>query len=444
MAYATDRNSPWRYCSAMPRNPSFADLGLAPVVTHALRRIGVESPFPIQVAAIPDALQGADVLGHAPTGSGKTLAFGLPLLQRLSGGSSRQSSPRGLVLVPTRELALQIESALDEPALSLGVRVTAIVGGVPTKRQIEKLKRGIDVVVATPGRLEDLATAESVSLSDVSVTVVDEADRMADLGFLPQVRKLLDRTASNGQRMLFSATLDGDVGELVARYLRSPSIHRAASTAPQRAAVRHYFFRVTAAQKGSVATSIAARTGSTIVFLRTKHAVDRFTESLLAEGVSAVSLHGDKSQAVRTRNLASFGDGSVPVLVATDVAARGLHVDGVSLVLHVDPPADAKDYTHRAGRTARAGESGTVVTLVTSAQQDQVSTLASEAGIDVTFTDVTVSSPILAEVAGARRPSGVPIVRPSTTQIAPSPRGGRRTPAGARGSRDRSSRRGRR
>ncbi|WP_072801732.1 DEAD/DEAH box helicase [Rhodococcoides yunnanense] len=426
----------------MPQHSSFADLGLAPVVTHALRRIGVESPFPIQAAAIPDALGGRDILGHAPTGSGKTLAFGLPLLQRLSGSSSRPSSPRGLVLVPTRELALQIEASLDEPALASGVRVMAIVGGVPLKRHIERLRRGVDVVVATPGRLEDLTAQDAVSLADVTVTVVDEADRMSDLGFLPQVRKLLDRTSKDGQRMLFSATLDGDVSELVEQYLHSPVVHRTESTEPERAAMSHHFFRVSAEEKDSVATVLAARDGRTIVFLRTKHAVDRFAEGLRTAGVDAVALHGDKTQAARTRALASFGNGSVPVLVATDVAARGLHVDGVTLVLHVDPPADAKDYTHRAGRTARAGDSGTVVTLVAPGQEEHVSALAIEAGIAVAFTDVTRSSPVLREVAGARAPTGVPVVRSAAAPAATTPRQGRRNASPARGSREHGQRRG--
>ncbi|MET0318336.1 MAG: DEAD/DEAH box helicase, partial [Rhodococcus fascians] len=347
----------------MPDHHStFADLGLKPVVVHALRRSGVESPFPIQTAVVQDALAGSDILGRAPTGSGKTLAFGLPLLQRLSGGSSRPSRPRSVILAPTRELALQIEKALDEAALALGVRVAAVVGGVPVRRQAERLARGVDVVVATPGRLDDLAARGFVDLSSVTISVVDEADRMADLGFLPQVVSVLDRTDSTGQRMLFSATLDGDVDDLIRRYLRSPVTHTVDVLPIAERTARHHFFRVVGSEKESVVASIASRDGRTMLFVRTKFAVDRLTESLRSVGVNAAGLHGDKTQANRIRTLASFEAGHVPVLVATDVMARGIHVDSVSVVVHVDPPADAKEYTHRAGRTARAGASGVVVT----------------------------------------------------------------------------------
>lgn len=413
----------WRYCSAMPGPPpSFADLGLRPVVVHALRRAGAETPFPIQAAAIPDALAGRDILGRAPTGSGKTLAFGVPLLHRLAGAGSTPGKPRGLVLAPTRELVVQIEAALEEVSLAYGMRVAAVIGGVPLKRQVERLRRGVDVVVATPGRLEDLAVSGGISLSEVQVTVVDEADRMADLGFLPQVEALLDRTPADGQRSLYSATLDGDVRSLVDRYLRSPVEHRAEGPPQPGSAVRHHFLRVSSRDKDAIATSIAARDGKTIVFLRTKHAVDRFTESLLRDGVLAAALHGDKSQAKRVHALSAFADGSVPVLVATDVVARGIHVDDVSLVLHVDPPADAKDYTHRAGRTARAGASGVVVTLVTDKQEADVAALAAEAHIDVTYLDVgpldgSRPDPTLVAITGARTPPGSPaITAPATSK----------------------------
>ena len=399
-----------RYCSAMPDHHStFADLGLKPVVVHALRRVGVESPFPIQTAVVQDALAGSDILGRAPTGSGKTLAFGLPLLQRLSGGSSRPSRPRSVILAPTRELALQIEQALDEPALALGVRVAAVVGGVPVRRQVDRLARGVDVVVATPGRLEDLAARGSVDLSSVTISVVDEADRMADLGFLPQVVSVLDRTDADGQRMLFSATLDHDVDELIRRYLRSPVTHTVDVAPIAERTAEHYFFRVAGPEKDSVVASIAARDGRTILFLRTKFAVDRLTDSLRSVGVNAASLHGDKSQANRTRTLASFEDGRVPVLVATDVMARGIHVGSVSVVVHVDPPADAKEYTHRAGRTARAGASGVVVTLATDSQVPAAMEVATAAGIDAHFVAVTEDDPVLVSVIGARRPPGRPV-----------------------------------
>ncbi|MGA9871735.1 MAG: DEAD/DEAH box helicase, partial [Rhodococcus sp. (in: high G+C Gram-positive bacteria)] len=388
-----------------PASP-FSELGLRPVVVHALRRLGVDNPFPIQQAAIPDAMSGRDVLGKAPTGSGKTLAFGLPMLHRLSGSSSRRWHPRALILAPTRELVLQIEKALEEPALASGVRMVGVVGGVPIKKQTDRLARGVDVVVATPGRLEDLVNATELSLADVSITVVDEADRLADLGFLPQVTALLDRTPTYGQRMLFSATLDGEVDGLVAKYLRSPAVHHAEAATDQTSVVEHHFFRVTLGSRDDIAASIAARDGSTIVFLRTKHAVDRFADKLVAAGIAAGALHGGKSQAHRTHTLAAFTDGSTPVLVATDVAARGIDIDTVSLVLHVDPPADAKDYTHRAGRTARAGRAGIVVTLVLPAQEAEVSSLAADAGIVTRFRDVDASSPHLRETTGARTPPG--------------------------------------
>ncbi|MGB2950492.1 MAG: DEAD/DEAH box helicase [Rhodococcus sp. (in: high G+C Gram-positive bacteria)] len=387
-------------------SPSFADLGLRPVVIHALRKMGVESPFPIQAATITDAIAGRDVLGRAPTGSGKTLAFGLPLLHRLSGSASRPQHPRGLILVPTRELALQIDSALEEPALASGLRISSLVGGVPLKRQIDRLGRGVDVVVATPGRLEDLVSAGHLSLAQITTTVVDEADRMSDLGFLPQVTALLKRIPAGGQTMLFSATLDGDVDELIRRHLDNPVLHSAEPPAVE--AADHHFFRVTQQDKTSVAAAIAAREGKTIMFLRTKHAVDRFTESLLAVGVSAAALHGDKTQANRTRTLAQFADGSVPVLVATDVAARGIDVDHVSLVVHVDPPEDAKDYTHRAGRTARAGRGGTVVTLVTESQVERFRAVAGQSRIGIDVVDVGPTSPLLRATTGARQPPGPP------------------------------------
>ncbi len=436
VANATDTKACGRYCSAMPGpTRSFADLGLRPVVVHALRRMGVEAPFPIQRDAIPDALAGKHILGRAPTGSGKTFAFGLPMLHRLSGSAGLRGRPRGMVLVPTRELALQIEQSLEEPALASGVRIVGVVGGVPMKRQIDRLLRGVDVVVATPGRLEDIVSNGALSLDDVVITVVDEADRMADLGFLPQVERLLDRTRPTGQRMLFSATLDGDVDSLSQRYLTAPVLH-SAEQAPDGASADHVFIAVSQEAKMDVALSIAAREGRTIMFLRTKHAVDRFAESLRAVGIAAVALHGDKSQANRTRSLASFSEGSVPVLVATDVAARGIHVDDVSLVVHVDPPADAKDYTHRAGRTARAGNAGTVVTLVTEGQHSEVSALAVVAGVDPRFVDVTPSSGYLEKITGARTPPGRPLPEPSpiTREVPVRAQGKGKRPPGTYGS----------
>ncbi|MEV0030026.1 DEAD/DEAH box helicase [Nocardia sp. NPDC050793] len=391
---------------------TFADLGLPVPIVQALRRDGIEAPFPIQAATVPDTLAGKDVLGRGPTGSGKTLAFGLPMLARLAGGAAKPGRPRGLVLVPTRELAAQIERALDEPALALGLRIASVVGGSPIKRQADRLARGVDLLIATPGRLQDLILQGSADLSDVLITALDEADHMADMGFLPQVTKLLDRTPRDGQRLLFSATLDGEVDKLVKRYLRSPVTH---STAPPSAAVTtmsHHLLYVRKADKREVIAEIASRDGLTILFVRTKHGADRLAKQLRASGIATGALHGGKAQNNRTRTLAAFADGSVPVLVTTDVAARGIHVDGISLVVHVDPPAEPKAYLHRAGRTARAGEDGVVVTLVTEAERTDVEKMTRKAGVDIEGVDVTPGDKRLAAITGARRPSGVPVTLP--------------------------------
>ncbi|WP_039797862.1 DEAD/DEAH box helicase [Nocardia araoensis] len=423
---------------------SFADLGLPAVLVQALRRDGIETPFPIQAATAPDVLAGKDLLGRGPTGSGKTLAFGLPMLARLAGGAAKPGRPRGLVLVPTRELAAQIERALDEPALALGLRVASVVGGAPIKRQADRLARGVDLLIATPGRLADLLAQGSADLSDVTITALDEADHMADMGFLPQVTKLLDRTPRDGQRLLFSATLDGEVDKLVKRYLRSPVTH---STAPPSASVttmsHHLLYVGDKVTKRAVATEIAARDGLTIMFVRTKHGADRLAKQLRGAGIPAGALHGGKAQNNRTRTLAAFADGSVPVLVTTDVAARGIHVDGISLVVHVDPPPEPKAYLHRAGRTARAGEDGVVVTLVMDEERREVEAMARKAGVEVDGVRVRPGDRTLAEITGARRPSGIPVVPPSAAPVAatqtPKParrRANRRSetaPAGGRG-----------
>ncbi|GAJ80977.1 putative ATP-dependent RNA helicase, partial [Nocardia brasiliensis NBRC 14402] len=384
---------------------SFTDLGLPAVLVQALRRDGIEAPFPIQAATVPDALAGKDVLGRGPTGSGKTLAFGLPMLARLAGAASQPGRPRGLVLVPTRELAAQIERSLDAPALALGLRVASVVGGAPIKRQADRLARGVDLLIATPGRLADLVMQRSASLADVRITALDEADHMADMGFLPQVTKLLDQTPKDGQRLLFSATLDGEVDKLVKRYLRSPVTH---STAPPAASVatmtHHLLFVRDKLVKRAVASEIAAREGLTIMFVRTKHGADRLAKQLRGVGIPAGALHGGKAQNNRTRTLAAFADGSVPVLVTTDVAARGIHVDGISLVVHVDPPAESKAYLHRAGRTARAGEDGVVVTLVMDEERRDVETMTRKAGVDIKGIAVRPGDRTLIEITGARQP----------------------------------------
>lgn len=394
---------------------SFVGLGLPAVMVHALRREGIATPFPIQAATIPDVLSGKDVLGRGPTGSGKTLAFGLPMLVRLTGAASRRGYPRAVVLVPTRELATQIERALDESARSVGLRVASFVGGIPIKRQVEQLSRGVDLLVATPGRLADHLTQKTISLDDVVITTLDEADQMADLGFMPQVTKILDKTPPDGQRLLFSATLDGDVDKLVKRYLRSPVSH---STAPAGTAsvatMEHHLLFIDKDDKRAVVAHIGSRAGRTIMFVRTKFGVDRLAKQLHSAGISAGALHGDKAQNNRTRTLAAFADGTTPVLVATDVAARGIHVDDVSLVVHVDPPADPKDYVHRAGRTARAGKGGVVVTLVTDEERAEVEKLTRKAGITIAGVRVRPDDLELTRITGACPPSGVAVPAPDT------------------------------
>ncbi|MEV0060753.1 DEAD/DEAH box helicase [Nocardia sp. NPDC050718] len=390
---------------------------------QTLRNAGIEKPFPIQAATIGDALAGRDVLGRGPTGSGKTLAFGLPMLARLTGASAKPGRPRGLVLVPTRELASQIERALDEAALSLGLRVASVVGGAPIKRQADRLARGVDLLIATPGRLDDLIKQRAADLSDVTITALDEADHMADMGFLPQVTRLLDRTPKDGQRLLFSATLDGDVDKLVKRYMHQPVTH---STAPPEASVttmsHHLLYVRDKNVKRSVATEIAAREGLTIMFVRTKHGADRLAKQLRGAGVAAGSLHGGKAQNNRTRTLAAFADGSVPVLVTTDVAARGIHIDGVSLVVHFDPPAEHKAYLHRAGRTARAGEEGVVVTLVTDEERKDVAAMTRKAGVQTDGVEVRPGDRKLVEITGARKPSGIALAAPAAPAQAAAPK----------------------
>ena len=396
--------------SSLSTEASFADLGLPANVVTALHRRGITDPFPIQTATMPDILAGKDVLGRGQTGSGKTLAFGLPTLVRLTEGSTAPKRPRALVLVPTRELAMQVCDALEPYATTLGLSVRNVVGGMPFGRQIDNLRRGVDLLVATPGRLNDLINQRACDLGDVSIAILDEADHMADMGFLPQVRKLLDQVRPGGQRLLFSATLDGDVDRLVRQYLNHPVTH---SVAPSTAGVEemdHHVITVSAEDKLDVVSEIASRDGKTMFFVRTKHGADRLAKKLGQVGVRAGSLHGGKSQGQRTRTLNQFKDGAVPVLIATDVAARGIHVDNVGLVVHVDPPADPKDYLHRAGRTARAGESGTVLTLVLPHQRREVDQMTRKAGVQPTRTSARPGDADLASLTGARRPSGVALI----------------------------------
>ncbi|MGC4818766.1 DEAD/DEAH box helicase [Micromonospora sp. DT63] len=389
---------------------TFAALGLPEPLVRALAQQGITSPFEIQRATVPDALAGRDVLGRGQTGSGKTLAFGLPMIARLANRNrARPMRPRALVLVPTRELAMQVNDALVPLGKSVGIFLKTAVGGVPYDRQIDALRRGVEIIVATPGRLGDLIERGICQLDDVEVTVLDEADQMADMGFLPEVTELLAKTPANGQRLLFSATLDGDVDALVKRFMNDPVTH---STAPSTASVStmdHHMLLIPPHEKFPVAASIAARDGRTMVFARTQLGVDRLVEQLAAVGVRAGGLHGGKTQRMRTKTLAEFREGRMNVLVATDVAARGIHVDGVTLVLHVDPPKDPKDYLHRAGRTARAGESGAVATLVLPKQRRTTLAMLEKAGVEPAETRVRLGDPALAELIGAREPSGVPV-----------------------------------
>ena len=416
---------------------TFAELGLPQEIVRVLNKQGITEPFPIQQAAIPDALAGKDVLGRGPTGSGKTFTFGLPMLARLAkSGASKPGRPRGLVLAPTRELATQIHERLNDPANALGLRVLSVVGGVNINHHIRSLARPVDLLVATPGRAQDLINQGKLSLEDVSVAALDEADHMADMGFLPQVRKLLKLTPADGQRLLFSATLDGDVDKLVRQFMHSPVTH---STAPVEAAVdtmeHHLVFVGDRDARNDVVVRIAAREGKTIMFMRTKHGVDRQAKKLRRVGINALPLHGDKGQGARTKAIEGFADGSVPVLVATDIAARGIDIANVSLVVHVDPPAEHKAYLHRAGRTARGGESGAVVTLVMDQQREEVAKLIKKAGVAAAELDLSdrptpAGAPELAKITGARKPSGTPL--PPPNQNVSSQQGGKKKPAGSR------------
>ncbi|WKU08669.1 DEAD/DEAH box helicase [Micromonospora sp. HUAS LYJ1] len=385
-------------------------MGLPRQLVDALARQGITTPFEIQRATLPDALAGRDVLGRGQTGSGKTLAFGLPIVARLAElNRARPLHPRALVLVPTRELAMQVNDALLPLGKAVGIFLKTAVGGVPYDRQIDALRRGVEIVVATPGRLGDLISRGVCVLDDVEVTVLDEADQMADMGFLPEVTELLAKTPAGAQRLLFSATLDGDVDALVKRFMTDPVTH---STAPSTASVStmdHHLLLIPPHDKFAVAASIAARSGRTMLFARTQLGVDRLVEQLGAVGVRAGGLHGGKTQRMRTKTLAEFREGRMDVLVATDVAARGIHVDGVSLVLHIDPPKDPKDYLHRAGRTARAGESGAVATLVLPKQRRTTLAMLEKAGVEPAETRVRAGDAVLAELTGAREPSGVPV-----------------------------------
>ncbi|KIF75723.1 RNA helicase, partial [Streptomyces sp. 150FB] len=384
---------------------TFTDLGLPEGVVRKLTQNGVTSPFPIQAAAIPDALAGKDILGRGRTGSGKTLSFGLPMLATLAGGHTEKKKPRGIILTPTRELAMQVADALQPYGDVLGLKMKVVCGGTSMSNQIYALERGVDILVATPGRLRDIINRGAASLSQVQIAVIDEADQMSDLGFLPEVTELLDLVPAGGQRMLFSATMENEIGTLVKRYLTNPVSHEVDSAQGNVTTMTHHVLVVKPKDKAPVTSAIAARKGRTIIFVRTQLGADRIAEQLRDSGVKADALHGGMTQGARTRTLADFKDGHVNALVATDVAARGIHVDGIDLVLNVDPAGDHKDYLHRSGRTARAGKSGVVVSLALPHQRRQIFRMMEDAGVDASRHIVAgagVFEPEVAEITGAR------------------------------------------
>jgi len=391
---------------------TFRDLGIAPALANALNAQGITHPFPIQIATLPDALAGHDILGRGQTGSGKTLAFSLALLTNISDKTARPHKPLALILTPTRELAQQIDEVLRPLARAVGHESVVIAGGMPYAKQITAMRKATAILVATPGRLIDLLNKNEVQLDQLQITVLDEADQMADMGFLPVVKEILDQAHLDGQRLLFSATLDRGVDSLVRQYLKNPKTHSLQNDRASVSTMEHHVLQMHPGDKDDITSQIAARNGKTILFVKTQRGADRLADKLANAGVPVGALHGGKSQAVRTRTLALFKEQENSALVATDVAARGIHVDGISLVVHVDLPQDHKDYLHRSGRTARAGESGTVVTLSSSKNQRAVSGLLGRAGVTPKFHDVRPLDEKLMVITGAQEPSGVPYIPP--------------------------------
>ena len=385
------------------RDVTFASLGVPGSLVAVLDNDGITTPFPIQAAALPDALAGRDILGRAQTGSGKTLGFALPLAARLAGGRTLAGRPRGLVLVPTRELATQVHDVLKPLAKAMALWVTTIYGGVSQGPQVNALRRRTDVVVATPGRLADLIGQGHCDLADVEITVIDEADQMADLGFLPVVRRLLEATPADGQRLLFSATLDSAIDVLARRFLTDPAQHSVDENSSP-AEIEHHVITVAPADRVEIIAALAGGDKRSLVFTRTKHGAERLARQLTTAGIPAAELHGNLRQGARSRNLAAFGTGAVRVMVATDIAARGIHVDGIDLVIHADPPAEHKAYVHRSGRTARGGAEGVVVTMQTSAQARDVRTLMRKAGVTPQVAEADPGSAVLREIAGPPAP----------------------------------------
>jgi superfamily II DNA/RNA helicase len=393
---------------------TFTSFGVPGEIADALASAGVTTPFPIQALTLPDALAGRDVLGRGRTGSGKTLAFSIPLVAALAGGHTMACRPRGLVLVPTRELANQVHAAILPLAAAVGLSAVTVFGGSPQSRQVAALRDRADILVACPGRLADLIQQGHCHLGDVDVSVVDEADHMADLGFLPVVRRLLDATPAGGQRMLFSATLDNDVDVLVRRFLHNPVRHAADAAAAAPAEMVHHVLTVAPADRAAVVTLLAGGENRSLIFTRTKRSAQRLARQLAAAQIPAAELHGDLGQGARERNLASFASGAARVMVATDIAARGIHVDGIDLVIHADPPAEHKAYLHRSGRTARAGASGVVITLQTPPQAGDVRALMRKANVTPLTATAHPGSPLLRSIAGEpARPAALTARQPA-------------------------------
>jgi superfamily II DNA/RNA helicase len=413
---------------------SFAGLGVPGVLVEALAAAGITEPFPIQAASLRDSLAGRDVLGRGRTGSGKTLAFVLPVLARLAAKPTRRQPgrPRALILVPTRELATQVHDTLAPLARRLGLRSTTVFGGVGAGPQIAALRAGLDVLVACPGRLADHIESGRASLDAVEITVLDEADHMADLGFLPVVKRLLDQTPGDGQRLLFSATLDQGVDQLVRRYLHTPVTHSVDGERSPVSTMTHHVLHIAPEHRVAVVVDLAAAPGRTIVFTRTRHGARKLARQLAVARIPVVELHGNLAHNARTRNLAAFASGEATTLVATDIAARGIHVDDVALVVHADPPVEHKAYLHRSGRTARAGASGTVITLMTDAQRKEVGELTRKAGIKATTTRLAPGDPLLEKLAPGQRAFAGPLPATDERPVAArraTPRGQRPGPA---------------
>jgi superfamily II DNA/RNA helicase len=433
--------SPAAPLTTLPTTPlavSFEAAGVPAPIVAALAASGITTPFPIQAATLPDALSGRDILGRGQTGSGKTLGFCIPLAAGLADGYTSACRPRGLVLVPTRELASQVHAVLVPLAESVGLSVATVYGGVPQKPQVAMLRNRADIVVACPGRLADLIEQGHCHLGDVEISVLDEADHMADLGFLPVVRRLLDMTPAGGQRMLFSATLDAAVDILARRFMNHP-VHHDVDPVKAPVTMVHHLLTVAPADRVGVVAALAGGSGRSLVFTRTKHAAHRLARQLAASGIPSAELHGDLAQGARERNLASFAVGAVRVIVATDIAARGIHVDGIDLVIHADSPTEHKAYLHRSGRTARAGATGTVITLQTPAQAAAVRDLMRKAGVVPLTAVVTPGSALLRTIVGEPVPPvTLPVVRPEAIAAAPATgRGAAAMSAGFRGRRGR-------